>query len=90
MKSRIFSIIDLKADAYLQPFFMPTDKLAIRTFQDCVNDPKHNFGQHPEDYILFNIGIFDQVKGTITPEAQPKTLVSGIDCKRQIEKENNT
>ncbi len=55
----IFAVYDEKAGAYLPPFFLPTVQIAKRTFGDCVNDPKHNFGRHPQDYTLFHQGEFD-------------------------------
>lgn len=65
---KIFSIQDIKAKAFLPPFFLPEQGQATRTFGDCVNDPKHQFGRHPHDYTLFGIGTFDDETGTITVE----------------------
>jgi len=59
MKVGMFVIYDSKANAYLQPWFLSKREMATRVFSDCVNDPEHNFGRHPEDYTLFEIGDFD-------------------------------
>lgn len=59
MIQRVFTIYDSKSEAYLQPFFMLTDGQARRAIEDCVNDPGHQFGRHPEDYTLFFLGTWD-------------------------------
>jgi hypothetical protein len=65
MKQIIFSVRDSKAGAYLPPFFMPTRAQAERAFADCINDEKHQFGKHPEDYTFYEIGSFDDHTGKI-------------------------
>ena len=32
---------------------------AMRAFEDTVNDVTTQFGKHPEDFTLFEIGTFD-------------------------------
>ncbi len=78
MKIKMYSVHDTKAAAYLQPWFQTKDALAIRNFADCVNDKNHNFGRHPEDYNLFQIGEFNDQNATIEPNA-PKSLGNGIE-----------
>lgn len=60
---KVFSIYDEKAEAYMQPFFLPKTGMAIRTITNCVNDPKHQFCAHPADYTLFLLGEFDDSSG---------------------------
>lgn len=62
---QIFAVYDSKADAYLQPFFMPSKGQAMRSFQDLSNEPKTQFNKHPEDFTLFHIGEFDDMDATI-------------------------
>lgn len=59
MIQQVYSVFDVKAGAFLTPFFLPSDGMAIRIFSDCVRDPNHQFGKHPEDYTLFRVGNFD-------------------------------
>lgn len=63
---KIYSVYDCKAEAYMQPFFMATKGLAIRGFEQLVNDPKTTVNKHPEDFTLFEIGEFDDTSGQIT------------------------
>ncbi len=78
MKHKMFTIHDSKANAYLQPWFLTQAAMAQRAFMDCVNDKKHNFGRHPEDYTLFNIGEFDDQTAKVTYEI-PTSLGNGLE-----------
>lgn len=65
MKNKIFTIYDQKAKAFLPPFFLPQEGMAIRTFSDCVNKEGHQFNAHPADYSLAEIGTFDEETGKL-------------------------
>ena len=84
MKHKMFVVFDTKANAYMQPWFLTQEGMATRAFTDCVNDPNHNFGRHPEDYILFDIGEFDDQTADIKWQA-PRSLGNGIEFKTQQE-----
>lgn len=72
LKQLVFAIYDTKAESYNLPFFQPTVSAAIRMFTDAVNDPKTNFFNHSQDYVLFLIGEYDVQTGVITQ----KTITS--------------
>lgn len=59
MLHKVFAIHDVKAGAYLQPFFAMSRGTAIRAFSDHARDASTPVGQHPEDYTLFELGTFD-------------------------------
>ncbi len=61
---KVFSIFDSKADAFLQPFFSPTAATALRSFQQSAQDEATQFHRFAGDYTLFEIGEWDQAKGT--------------------------
>lgn len=79
MQHKIYTIYDTKSEAYLQPFFLKTHGLAVRTFTDCVNDPKHQFGRHPADYNLFFLGDFEDTTSEWTIEKTPQNLGKGTE-----------
>jgi len=64
----IFTVYDSKAEAYLQPFFLKTKAMAIREITDAANNPEHQFGKYPEDYVLFHIGSYNEDTGWITQD----------------------
>ncbi|RYF45625.1 MAG: hypothetical protein EOO38_15670 [Cytophagaceae bacterium] len=71
MKLKIFAVYDSKAEAYLQPFFMPSRGTALRAFTDAVNDPQGSFQKHAADYTLFELGEYNDADASIT-ELTPK------------------
>ena len=77
MKHIVFSIHDIKAEAYLPPFVCPTEGIATRTFADCVADPTHQFSKNPDDYTLFKLGTFDDETGLFS-QVTPETLGNGL------------
>ncbi len=78
-KLEIFTIFDVKASAYITPFYLPTVAMATRTFTDCINSEQHQFGRHPSDYILFHAGSFNinTAKHTLFETLTP--LGNGVD-----------
>lgn len=82
MKQKIFTIYDSKANAYLTPFFLHQDGMALRVFTDCVNNFNHQFGKHPEDYTLFNIGSWSDEKAKFLIN-NPIALATGIELVNQ-------
>jgi len=84
MKIRIYSIYDLAARAWLQPFFSPTDETAARAFRHACNDPDIMFSQHSPDYTLFFVGEFDDEKGVLTGST-PAALGNGLQYKDAAE-----
>lgn len=60
---KVFSIIDIKADAYGTPWFAPTVGMAVRNFSDAINDARTGFSRHPSDYKLVCLGSFDDNSG---------------------------
>lgn len=61
----VYSIYDLKACVYGTPYFILNDQVAIRMFSDLVNDERSNVYRHPEDYVLYVVGSFDDSSGEI-------------------------
>lgn len=79
MIQKMFTIYDEKAQAYLPPFFLHADGMAMRTFADCVNSNDHQFGKHPQDYTLFTIGEFDDALGGLVVFDHRKMLGNGVE-----------
>ena len=76
---RIFSVRDAKADAFLQPMFMQSRGVALRAFSDSCMDSSHMFNRHPEDYCLYELGIWDDGKGSFELYQQPMPIANGYD-----------
>lgn len=68
MKMNVYSIYDRKALSYGMPFFQATDGAAARSLSDLANDVNTMIGRHPTDFVLFNIGTYDDQLGLMIPE----------------------
>ena len=89
MNLKVFSIYDAKAGAFNQPFFMHTFGQAERAFRDEVDSPTSLISKHPEDFTLFDLGVFDDSTGLITPHTAPVSVLAGLDCVSRGQATNN-
>ena len=78
MKLNVYSIYDTAAAAYMRPFYLQADAQAMRAFTDLATDADHQVGQHPEDYFLVRIGVFDDATGKLVPE-DVESLATGLE-----------
>jgi len=76
---KIFTIYDSKAEAYLTPFFLKTNALAIREFETVSNQPESNFCKYPEDYTLFLLGEYSEETAIFTMEKTAVPLGKAIE-----------
>ncbi len=81
MIHKIFTFYDEKAEAYLPVFMMHAPAMARRTFSDMVNDLGHQFGKHPEDYTLYEIGEFDDAVGHLMAHGKSKVIATGLEVR---------
>jgi len=81
---RICAVRDAAIDAFGQPIFVRHVGEATRSFIDECNRAGAPFNAHPEDYELFQIGIFDDSNGSIQTVA-PVSLLTGKTAKRNEE-----
>lgn len=79
----IIAVRDRSADAYMTPFFAGSVGMAIRSFSDEVNraSPDNILNRHPEDFDLFQLGIFNVQSGEVfASEDMPRQIAIGKDC----------
>jgi len=83
MKMLVCTIRDRAAEAYGRPFFLPATGVAIRSFQDEVNRnaPDNQIYAHPDDFDLFELGMFDDFDGSFVLHEAPKLLALGKQLK---------
>lgn len=74
MKTKMFTLLDTKAEAFGVPFFMPQTAMAKRAVMDLSRDPQSMLSKHREDFVLYEIGEFDDSLGTVIPYSSPKNL----------------
>lgn len=74
MKVKMFTILDAKAEAYLQPFFAQTEGVAIRMVQSTLEKGDSNFSKYPDDFSMFLIGTYDDSNAEVHPIMPKKCL----------------
>lgn len=89
MTHKVFTVYDSKAESFLTPFHMRNRGEAIRAFTESVNDPKTSFNRWPSDFTLFEIGEFDETKGTYKLYEAKTELGLAIQFIRETKKEIN-
>lgn len=70
---RVYSFYDAKAQMFSVPFFLHSDGQAVRAAIDMGEDLSTRIGRHPEDFILYRIGTFDDGNAVVTAMA-PESL----------------
>lgn len=63
MKLKMYAIFDTATEAYMTPWFMVNRASALRAFNDLAKDPQSNVYKHPADYILYEVGTWDDNTG---------------------------
>jgi len=82
MKMVICSVHDSKAGVFLTPFFARSRLEAIRSFGDAVSEPKSPLANHPDDYVLYCVGTWDDNDPSASSFVPAERLVTGLECVR--------
>lgn len=87
MKVKLFAIKDVKGDAFFDVMTSRAPGVAVREFEDIVNMESQNgqknmFHEHPADFVLYEIGEFDNETGELIPRVEPLLLARGTDVTR--------
>lgn len=78
-KYNIYSVYDLKANAYGTPFFKQNDQIAVRDFSNVCLDPNSLLSRNPEDFRLVKLGSFNDETAAIESDL-PEFIASAVDC----------
>jgi hypothetical protein len=90
MKTQLYAIYDTASGTYQKPVFARADGEVTREFQSLCTDAESPYGQHPEDYSLFRLAIFDDLTGKITDEKN-ECLATGLELvalSRNVNRDN--
>lgn len=79
MLLNVFSVFDVKAAHYGQPFFMANRGAAQRAIQmQLRQDQSSLLAQYPADFQLYQLGTFDDDSGLFNP-VSPQFIISVAD-----------
>lgn len=65
--NKLFSIKDNISNTFSSPFLSTNDATAVRSFKHTVNDATTTIHHSPDDYVLYQVGLFDDSTGDINP-----------------------
>jgi hypothetical protein len=86
MEKPVVVLFDNVAQAYKDPFYPPTTGVALREFQDAVNDPNNgHLYKHPQDFDLYVIGSWDEQTGKMTVNEVAEKLANCSSLKTDYE-----
>lgn len=81
----LFSIYDMKAKAYENPFVCVNSDLAVRLFVDLLRTPgESTWSRYPMDFCLYHIGTFD-TSSAVLVSTTPVLIATGAQfCAPQV------
>ena len=75
MRLTIMALFDTKAKSFMVPQFFATPEMGVRAIRNAVNDPVAGFlYRNPEDFIVFNLGVWDDSTGAVEVKLPPENL----------------
>ena len=77
MRLQIFCIQDEAVGVFHQPMCFRSKGEAVRMFSDATGDEKSQIHEHPQDYVLWHVGEFDDETGILHPFAGNAKVGSG-------------
>lgn len=88
MVYKVVAVGDKKAGCFNRPFFVHTNEVAIRSFGSEVNSGNQDSAltHHPEDFVLYELGSWDEGTGVLKALDMPHPLVSGVEVLRKSPK----
>ena len=85
----VMAVFDSAVGAFMSPFVVPAVGAAMRGFADEVNKSGPDAGpvsQHPEDFELHELALFDEENGRfLQAENHPRLVSRGKDAVRRSE-----
>lgn len=81
-KVSVYAVYDSKVKYFHQPMFMRNKGEALRSWENVANEKDHAISRHPEDFILFELGEYDDQTAQITMLKTPESLGMASQFKR--------
>ena len=79
MKKDMYAVFDTASGVYDGPIPGVSNAHMVRHFSDMATNPEHPIGQHPEDYSLVLIGVWNDGTGEVT-NIPNETLITGLEA----------
>lgn len=82
-KVKMYSPFDSKLQMWMQPMFFLHAGQAERQWRELANDPSTIVAKHPVDFILYQVGEFDDETGAVSPVHPPVQLMTALAAKNK-------
>lgn len=82
MTFKVLAVRDERTESFGNPIFVRHVGEGTRSFIDEVNREDSQFGKHPEDFALYELGLYAEETGLLVPNDAPKRLVMARDVVR--------
>lgn len=80
----ILSVYDKCAATFGRPFYAPNAPAAVRSLRSEVNNPQAGaLFTDPQDFALYEMGVFDDQTGEFTMQVPPQNVVNALDVLKQ-------
>jgi len=76
---KAFSIYDGKTSSFLRPFFEAHTGSALRSFEEACSEPTSPFHKFPTDFVLYEVGTFEDSSGVLTPHGVPVHMATALE-----------
>lgn len=73
---KVFSLFDSAANAYMTPFFLPTDGIAVRQVSTAKKQADSALATNGADFTLFRLGSYDPGSGQFFLETAPVRVMA--------------
>lgn len=71
----VFAVKDAKAEIFSPPMLSVNTGTMLRSLLDALGDPGHQYSRHPEDFVLYELGTFDDSNGVFDLLDAPASLM---------------
>ena len=87
MLMKIFGIYDTGVSTWKPPMFCRSKGEILRWWAEIVNNRETEIAKHPMDFVLFELGSWDDEHSKFTLYAAPVSLGTAIEFVKKTEEE---
>lgn len=77
MKYGVYSIYDTASGVFTAPTIDISDASAVRNFQQAIANSGSVMNFKPDDFSLYQVGMFDVESGLLEPMVPPSRIFAG-------------
>lgn len=75
MLMKVYAVYDVKAEVFGNPVVGVNDYTMMRLMSDVLQNVEHPYAKHPEDYVLYRLGEYDDSSGVVSGDVAPVSLI---------------